>query len=160
MPEHKSQELEKLKAKLEAFVGVILDQAEKDPDFFIQIETVLNGDLGTIQSGKRRRKKISFDAVTYLSDHNVGGLKQFLLEQEEANIYVIAKQEGLKNLSKKLSKEEAVDRIVEYVSKTLYQGASFLKGSPELTQPSSDSVHPENSQELPVLMETSDISTT
>ncbi|MBD2112550.1 MULTISPECIES: hypothetical protein [Cyanophyceae] len=128
MPDNKSQGVEELRARLLSIVDVIVKYAEQDSEFLTQLDEVLSlGDSGGFGKTSRRRKKIKFNAVDYLSSHSSEQLKNYLLEQDEADLVQIAKQEGLKNLSKKLSKEETVDKIVDYIQKTLYQGSSFLK---------------------------------
>lgn len=140
MPDNKFQGVEELRSKLLSLVDVIIKYAEQDSDFLAQLDEVLSlGDSGSSgKTNRRRRKKIKFNAVDYLSNHSSEQLKSYLLEQDEEDLVLIARQEGLKSLSKKLSKEATVDKIVDYISKTLYQGSSFLKESPSETTDSKD----------------------
>jgi hypothetical protein len=49
--------------RFDAFVRVVLDQAERDPDFAERLEQALGGDFAPARTARRRRAPAAFDPV-------------------------------------------------------------------------------------------------
>ena len=57
-----------LRRRFDAFVRVVLDQAERDPEFAARLEQALGGEFAPARSSRRKRAPAAFDPVTAAHD--------------------------------------------------------------------------------------------
>lgn len=120
-----------IETKLANLLNCILNEAEKNPAFMKELESVLLSDslIRIIKEKNKKTSKVIFNTLEFLQNHNSEELRSELELKTIIELKGIIKKDGAKKSKelRDLSREQIIDGIIENAKRKLNQGSSFLK---------------------------------
>jgi hypothetical protein len=128
MPDN-TKDLKLIERQLQQLVSAIIEKAESDSDFAMQLAKILIFSKTADRRESEKTGQVTFNAVDILHREGREALQRQLELRTDSELKTILRQEGVRRQKsrKPLVRDDAILTIITRAENQLHQGSSFLQ---------------------------------